>query len=290
MKPLYKKLALYYFLGWVIVATAWQIFHGPADMNTNSGQILKYPHWPHIFGTDALGRDLLARTLEGGFVSLGISFVSSALSLLVAIGIGVLWTWFRPRSTVPLLIIDLLQALPSFVIATLVYLMIQGMFQSHLGNLAALVISLVITHWMNPARILRAQALQLLVSPFIEAARALGANSWHILRVHSPSHLKNSLLVLWTLQLPVMLMYESFLSFIGFGVAPPYTSWGLLLQEGWRYLADYPHLLLAPGIVLFTVLMSINVLLDSLRYPAVESGKMEPPKADSRTMATEIGR
>jgi ABC-type dipeptide/oligopeptide/nickel transport system permease subunit len=263
MKNQLRVLCLAYVGLWVFAVICWKTFSVGASQTM---EILLPPSTKHIFGTDALGRDLFGRILEGGFVSLSVSFLAAVLSLTVACIIGVIWTWYRPKSYSVLLIMDLLQAIPSYVTACLTFLLIQGLFSSSLGTAVALTSALAFTHWMNAARILRAQTHQLLASPFIEAAHALGGTHWHILKSHVPSHLRSSLLVLGALQVPILLMYESFLSFIGFGIEAPYTSWGLLLQEGWRYLSDYPHLLLGPGAVLFTVLLALNYLLDSYRY------------------------
>jgi oligopeptide transport system permease protein len=284
MKKVFKILSLIYLSIWMgLIIYAKLIL--PAEIQ--SSEVLIGPSAQHIFGTDALGRDLFHRILEGGFVSFSVGLISSIFSLALACLIGVLWTWYRPKSSFVLLGMDILQALPSYVLSSLVFLLIQKFFGS---AIAALSVALAITHWMNAARILRAQTLQLHVSPFVEAARALGGTSWHVLKHHVPAHLRNTILVLWALQIPVLLMYESFMSFIGFGVEAPHTSWGLLLQEGWRYLSDYPHLLLGPGFVLFTVLFALNYLLDSTRYTGMPEGKIAPPKADSKAAATEIAR
>lgn len=263
MSRMVKRSCLAYLGLWAVLIILWRLF---GAVNPQSSAILLPPSFNHLFGTDALGRDLLARTLEGGFVSLSVSFLSSLLSLFVASLVGVVWTWLRPKNFSVLMVMDLLQAIPSYVTACLSFLFIQSFFHSPLGTSFALIGALAFTHWMNPARVLRAQTYQLLSSSFIEAARALGGTRWHILKHHVPAHLRNLFFILLALQIPILLMYESFLSFIGFGIEAPYTSWGLLLQEGWRYLSDYPHLLLGPGTVLFTVLLALNYVLDSFRY------------------------
>ncbi len=262
MKTSLKRLCQGYLLIWISLTLLWKVTGILSPMNPTTENILRKPGFPHIFGTDALGRDLGGRILEGGFISLFVSLTASTLSLLVALAVGVLWTWFRQKDYFSLLLMDLLQAMPSYITSTLIFLWIQSTGTSSLNTMMALIISLAFTHWMTPARILRNRTLQLQSSTFIEASRALGATSGHILRIHLRRHIKDHFFVLWALQLPVLLMYESFMSFIGFGIESPYTSWGLLLQDGWRFLGDYPHLLLGPGLVLFTILLAANYLFD----------------------------
>ncbi len=265
MRGVLKKVSYAYLLTWLLAIFIWKIFYSSGDLFIQSEQLILLPSWQHPFGTDALGRDLFLRVLDGGFISTTVGLLSSVLSLFLACLVGVVWTWYQSKSFFVNLVIDLLQAIPSYVTASLVFTLIQYGFSSPLGTIFALSSALAFTHWMNPARFLRAQTLQLKVSTFVEAAQALGATPGHILRRQVPNHLKNSILVLWSLQVPILLMYESFMSFIGFGIEAPYTSWGLLMQEGWRYLSDYPHLLLGPGLVLFTVLLALNYILDSFR-------------------------
>ncbi len=250
---------------WVILTVLWKTTGSLTPMNPVTNQLLLAPSWAHIFGTDALGRDLAGRILEGGFISLVVSFSGATISLVIAFIIGVLWTWFQPKDVIVLMLMDLLQAIPAYITSTLIFLVIQSFFSSSGGTVVALTMALALTHWMTSARILRGRTLQLQQATFVEASRGLGATGWHILRTHLVGHIKDSFIVLWALQLPVLLMYESFMSFIGFGIEAPYTSWGLLLQDGWRFLGDYPHLLLGPGLILFTVLLAANYLFDQVR-------------------------
>ncbi len=266
MKIFCKRISQGYLLIWVSLTLLWKVTGILSPMNPSTENILLSPSFTHIFGTDALGRDLAGRILEGGFVSLVVSLFASSLSLLVAVLVGVVWTWFKPKDFfVLLLLMDLLQAIPSYITSTLIFILIQSTSSSPSGTIVALVFALALTHWMTPARILRGRTLQLQSSTFIEASRGMGATHWHLLRTHLSSHIKDHFLILWAMQLPILLMYESFMSFIGFGIESPYTSWGLLLQDGWRFLGDYPHLLLGPGLVLFTVLLAANYLFDQTR-------------------------
>ena len=265
MKIFLKRICQGYLLIWVSLTLLWKVTGILSPMNPSTENILLSPSFTYIFGTDALGRDLAGRILEGGFVSLVVSLFASSLSLLVAVLVGVVWTWFKPKDFFVLLLMDLLQAIPSYITSTLIFILIQSTSSSPSGTIVALVFALALTHWMTPARILRGRTLQLQSSTFIEASRGMGATHWHLLRTHLSSHIKDHFLILWAMQLPILLMYESFMSFIGFGIESPYTSWGLLLQDGWRFLGDYPHLLLGPGLVLFTALLAANYLFDQAR-------------------------
>ena len=265
MRNTSKKICQSYLLIWLMATLVWKATGWLTPMNPSTENILRSPSWPHLFGTDALGRDLAGRILEGGFVSMVVSLSAASLSLILAVLIGVVWTWFRPKNIIVLLVMDILQAIPSYVTSTLIFLIVSARFLNPSGSIVALILALAMTHWMTAARILRSRTLQLQQSNFVEASRVLGATSAHILKVHLSRHIKEHFFVLWALQLPVLLMYESFMSFIGFGIEAPFTSWGLLLQDGWRFLGDYPHLLLGPGFILFTVLFAANYLFDQTR-------------------------
>lgn len=290
MKKAVRFFCYFYLVTWLLAIVLWKVFFSFQGAAPSTSEILLSPSLNHIFGTDALGRDLFLRTLEGGYISAVVGLASSVLSILLACLMGVGWSWFRSKNKFVITFMDLMQALPSYVVSSLIFILIQGCMPSAEGTMLALILALAATHWMNPARVLRAQTLQLKVSPFVEAAYALGGSSGHVLKHHIIVHLRNTILVLWALQVPILLMYESFMSFIGFGVEAPYTSWGILLQEGWRYLSDYPHLLLAPGAVLFSVLLALNYILDSYRYQGFPEGRIDPPKADSKAAATEMVR
>ena len=107
-----KRFCQMYLILWVTVTLLWKASGWMTPMNPTKEKLLLLPSWQHLFGTDALGRDLAGRILEGGFISLIVSLSASTLSLLIALLIGVLWTWFRPKDFIVLLIMDLLQAIP----------------------------------------------------------------------------------------------------------------------------------------------------------------------------------
>lgn len=285
-----KKMAMIYLVFWLLATLSWQLNWLPFSNEPRTSEILQLPSLKNFFGGDALGRDLLARILEGASVSFGVGAMASLSAMGLAVVVGILGTWWRPQSGMVLFVIDLLQALPSYVVSTLIFILVHGVWSSPGGSVGALVVALALTHWMSAARLFRAQCLQLQNATFIESSRALGAGHWQILWTHGPRHLKSTFLISWALQWPVLLMYESFMSFIGFGVESPYTSWGLLMQEGWRYLEDYPHLLLGPGFVLFTVLLAMNFIFDSYRGFVSAAGIDDPPNADSKATATEMAR
>ncbi|MEN0060284.1 MAG: ABC transporter permease subunit, partial [Bdellovibrio sp.] len=134
--------------------------------------------------------------------------------------------------------------------------------------LLSLCVAISATHWMTIARVTRGMVMEIKRKPYVEAAQALGGRPLHILFRHILPNMASTILILWALQIPTTILNESFMSFIGLGVQPPYTSWGLLVREGWKTLSSFPHLLLLPSLILFLTVWSIHILLDFFRAGA----------------------
>lgn len=216
------------------------------------------PSWNHLLGTDSLGRDLLARILQGSLYSCFVATAALLISAGIALLFGVLAGWnqgFCDR--IFMRFTDLLLALPNVLLAAVVgfYFVSWGF-----SDIGVLVLVLAVTRWMALARQIRARVLELRSSPFIEAAVALGSNHLQLFRRHLIPHLGSFLKLNVAIQFPVFLTLESFLSFIGIGIQSPGTSWGLLIGEGWKYMSTLPYLILAPSAYLFLFLLSLKAL------------------------------
>lgn len=223
----------------------------------NVEQIFLRPSLSHWLGTDSMGRDFLLRILQGAGSSLIISICAISISLFFALIYGSVAAWFGNKVDIILMAaLDVWMSLPSAVLAALVGLLLSNWSQS------LLVVSLIIgsTHWGRLARLVRGEVLRLREKNYIKASEAIGASQGILLKDHLIPHLKSVLLVYLIYQLPNYILTESFLSFIGLGVQPPETSWGILLQEGWRSLQVYPHVVFFPSMFLFLTILALNII------------------------------
>ena len=217
------------------------------------------PSSDHWLGTDTLGRDLLTRLMYGGRVSLLVGFAATAVSLVI----GVLWGTVAGYSggridSVMMRIVDILYALP-FMIFVILLMVVFG--QSFL--LLFLAIGLV--EWLTMARIVRTQVQGLRKQEFVSAAIVTGLSQRQIIGRHIIPNIMGPVIVYITLTIPGVMLFEAFLSFLGLGIQPPQSSWGLLIATGVENMEEYPWLLIFPGVALSLTLFSLNFLGDGLR-------------------------
>lgn len=258
------------FLSMLILATLSSFFFvSETGVSQDINAILLGPSFAHFFGTDSLGRDLFTQVLVGGRVSLLIGMVCSILTFIVGFSYGATAGWFEGLTDkVMMRVCDILMAIPSFILVSVLCLFMQAILpfeNPHVVAILGLCIGISATHWMSLARVTRGMVLEIKRKPFVEAAIALGGTRKHILLRHILPNMLSTLLVLLALQIPTNILYESFMSFIGLGVHPPYTSWGILVREGWKTLSSFPHLILFPSLVLFLTVWSLHIILDHLR-------------------------
>src|SRR5581483_4824097 len=223
------------------------------------------PGIAHWFGTDVHGRDLFARVLAGGRVSLLVGLVGTGVSLVI----GVLWgavAGYAGGRTDTLLMraVDIVYSLPSIIFVIVLITTLESVLRGALqaaalpswednARLLLLVVGLGSVSWLNMARIVRGQVLSLRQRPFVEASRALGAGPIRILAKHIIPHTLGVVIVYLTLTVPAIILYESFLSYLGLGIQPPMASWGSLIAEGADQINPirvYWWLIVFPGVFL----------------------------------------
>jgi oligopeptide transport system permease protein len=225
----------------------------------------------HPFGTDDLGRDLLLRVLDGGRVSLALGFFGAMVSVLISVIYGAVAGYVGGwLDDVMMRAVDILLALPFIFLAILIKVVLQDS-GLHLGPIPldspniSLFVAVVFTLWLTPAVIARGQAVGLRNREFIEAARAGGMNAWQIIVQHIAPNSVNVVIVYSSLLVLEAIITESFLSYLGIGVALPLASWGSLINEGADKIETDIRLLLLPGGFLAAVLFCLNYITDGLR-------------------------
>lgn len=235
----------------------------------NMDLILTTPSSAHWLGTDDLGRDLLSRLIYGAQMSMSVGIFTAIFSLAMGVLYGALAGWVGGRvDSIMMRFVDILDSIPTLVLLILVKILFDSInvfMNPELRALVGVLLALSIFGWIMLARVVRGQVLQVKQMLYVEAAQALGAKNIPILFKHVLPNIMGPIVVVLTFQIPSNIMFESFLSFIGLGLQPPYSSWGVLANAGWKTIKTYPHLIIAPGLALFLTMLAFNLLGDGLR-------------------------
>lgn len=222
-------------------------------------KILVSPEWQSWLGYDDLGRSITDRLVLGARTSLLVAFCVVSISFVIGTLIGVFAAWFGGWwDTITVLVIDIFIAFPGILLA----IALAGLLGPGIMNA---VMALVVVGWVGFARLARAQTLTIKQREHITAARALGTTTPGIVFRHLLPLILAPLIVEGTFAIAGTVIAEASLSFLGLGVQPPAASWGSMIREGTRYMLVAPHMVLAPGIAIFLVVLSINLLGDRLR-------------------------
>lgn len=263
------SLISFYFILLVCLIALLAPWIAPYSYETqNIDHILEAPNSTYLLGTDSLGRDMLSRIIYGARMSMAVGIFTAAVSLIVGGIYGAVSGWMGGWvDSLLMRIIDILYSIPSLVLMILVGVIFNSVnvFENpELKALTSIFLALSVVGWVSLARLVRGQILQTREMLYVESARALGASDWRIVLRHIFPNILGPIIVMLTFQIPSNILFESFLSFIGLGLQPPYSSWGVLANDGWR-AKSYPHLILYPGAALFLTMLAFNLLGDGLR-------------------------
>lgn len=250
-------LAVLTFFIVIALLTPWIAPYGYAQQQLELGATP--PSAAHWLGTDIFGRDMLTQIMYGGRVSLAVGFIATSVALLIGITWGAIAGYAGGKvDAVMMRLVDILYALP-FMIFIVLLMVVFG------RNMLLLFLAIGAVEWLTMARIMRSQVQSLRQQEFVEAAISLGLSPATIIRRHLVPNALGPIIVYTTLTIPSVMLLEAFLSFLGLGVQPPQTSWGLLISYGAETMEEYPWLLLYPGLTLVLTLFSLNFLGDGLR-------------------------
>lgn len=217
----------------------------------------------YILGTDNLGRDMLARTIYGGKISMMVGLIGTIVAVFLGIIVGSIAGYAGGRLDNFLMrFVDIMYGMPYMLIVIIMMAVFRREGQS---SIVILFVAIALVSWLQIARVVRGQIISLKHSEFVEAARSMGASSARIIFKHLLPNTMGVIIIFASLSLPSFIMSESFLSFLGLGVSAPDASWGTLVSEGVKGMELYPWNLLVPAIAMTIFLFAMNFLGDGLR-------------------------
>jgi peptide/nickel transport system permease protein len=244
-------------ISFLVVFEPWLPFHSPTRINL-ANQFAP-PSSTHWLGTDENGRDVFARLIVGGRISLAVGIVGAILTVLVASVVGVVSGYFGGIvDHIIMRLTDGFMAIPTFFLLMII-VAIWG------SSALILVLALALTRWMGVARLVRSEVLRFKNMEFITAARSLGASDFRLMVRHLLPQAVPSLIVATSINVGVVMLIEAGLSFLGLGILPPTPSWGNMLTASQYYMWIAPHLAIYPGLMILFSVLAFNSLGDVLR-------------------------
>ncbi len=269
-------LALFAVLGKVL--TEWYVLFDPATVRlsdklqpplTWASAELAEMEGPflglYLLGTDDLGRDVVARMLQGSFVSLSIGFIAVGISTLLGIILGGLAGYYDELKIGPFTLDSIIMRFTDLMLCFPTFFLILTVIALLPASIYNIMIVIGVTSWMPTARFVRAEFLSLKSRDFVVAAQASGLPEWRIIFVHVMPNALSPVLVSATIGVATAILIESALSFLGFGVQPPFATWGNILSDGKAYIFDAPWLFFVPGFAILVVVLAFNLVGEGVR-------------------------
>lgn len=226
------------------------------------------PSFSYISGTDNLGRDFFLRCIQGTYLSFAVSIIGVLLAHVLGFAFGSLsvLSILRIRNWLPRTI-DMLDTIPSYLVVCVMSIFWQQFFKDLpvlLKSLLSVVLSVSLVSWMSVSRLVRLEILQILGKDYILSSKLMGASPIDLMKDHFSKHVFQVLLISIVQNLPHFILLESFLSYLGIGLVPPYLSLGALISEGWKYAFIKPQFFLVPSLFLIIISIEFKLLLNSL--------------------------
>jgi peptide/nickel transport system permease protein len=229
----------------------------------------KPPSLASPLGTDQLGRDMLARMMKGGQVSIAVGLVAMTISLFLGTLVGVMAGYFKRLDGPLMRLTDLFLALPLLPLLLVMVLLfrdpLSAAFGPEGGTFLLIVCAIGVTSWMQAARVVRGEVLALKEREFVLAARSIGTPSRRMILRHILPNVVSPIMVAATLGIASAIITESALSFLGLGFPPDFPTWGRLLFDGAEYIQQYPERVIWPGVAISLTVLSVNYIGDGLR-------------------------
>ena len=245
----------------------------PARVEPDAAKMImsrnKPPSWAHPLGTDQLARDMLARLMSGGKVSLAVGTVAMLISIFIGTTVGVLAGYFKRLDGPLMRMTDLFLALPLLPLLLVMMMLfgdaIRALLGPEMGTFLLIVFAIGVTSWMSSARVVRGQVLAIKEREFVLAARSIGTPSRRMILRHIIPNVVSPIMVAATLGIASAIITESVLSFLGLGFPPDFPTWGRLLYDGLSYMQVYPERVIWPGLAISLTVLSVNYIGDGLR-------------------------